>query len=105
MPEPRVVQGSARSEGLDRAVAAVLQPRAAAQLARQSNTRSSTAGGSWNAGRTYRLTGYKKPTQVTFSQRDLRDGNGRRHLFLYAMCSYVLNKTTHAVKHRLHKFR
>ena len=23
---------------------------------------------------------------------------------LYAMCSYVLNKTTHAVKHRFHKF-
>ena len=43
--------------------------------------------------------------RTTLRQRDFRDGNRHRHLLLYAMCSYVLNKPIHAVKHCLHKFR
>ncbi len=43
--------------------------------------------------------------RTTLRQRDFRNGNWRCHLLLYAMCSYILNKTTHAVKHRLYKFR
>ena len=42
--------------------------------------------------------------RMTLRQRDFGDGNRPRHLLLYAMRSYVLNKGTHAVEHRLHKF-
>lgn len=59
-----------------------------------------------------RLAAYRKSDlealgcfRTTLRRRDFRDSNLRWHLFLYAMCRYILNKTTHAVKHPLYKFR
>src|SRR5665213_3640740 len=65
MSEPRVVQGSARSQDPGRDLARVLQPPPAAQRLGAQGTRCIRSAKSYDRVSTHRLSGYNKRTQVT----------------------------------------